>query len=147
MSISKDLFLAILAMDSYNRGYNPGVILPSNSGTQIGLANVGRYTNQDGQEQATVAASFFAQAYTLNGETIISYRGTDTEFFTGSDFPAFTMGAGFYATNQGNLALDFYRTVNGGNAAANPNISVVGHSLGGALAANDNAVLDEACVA
>lgn len=25
MTISKDLFLAILAMDSYNRGYNEGI--------------------------------------------------------------------------------------------------------------------------
>lgn len=25
MTISKELFLAILSMDSYNRGYNPGI--------------------------------------------------------------------------------------------------------------------------
>ncbi len=31
-----------------------------------------------GIARADVNASFFAQAYTLGGKTIISYRGTDT---------------------------------------------------------------------
>ena len=80
MSISTtnpDLMRAILAMDAYNRGYNSG-IGPLNGGlggvgSQIGLATVIR---QEGGTNAQ-AASFFAQAYTLGGQTIISYRGTD----------------------------------------------------------------------
>ncbi len=80
MSISTtnpDLMCAILAMDAYNRGYNSG-IGPVNGGlggvgSQIGLATVIR---QEGGTNAQ-AASFFAQAYTLGGKVVISYRGTD----------------------------------------------------------------------
>jgi hypothetical protein len=37
MAISKDLFMAILSMDVYNRGYNTGLSL---SGTSIGNATI-----------------------------------------------------------------------------------------------------------
>jgi hypothetical protein len=82
MSISTsnpDLMRAILAMDAYNRGYNAGVKSPNAplneglTGTQIGLATIGL---RKGDLEAQ-AASFFAQAYTLGGQTVISYRGTD----------------------------------------------------------------------
>ncbi|HRK23464.1 MAG TPA: hypothetical protein PLQ11_00780 [Beijerinckiaceae bacterium] len=63
MVISKDLFLAILAMDSYNRGYLPGVVLPGSAATGIGNATL----RTDAQPQDYEAASFFAQAYTLTG--------------------------------------------------------------------------------
>jgi hypothetical protein len=73
MAISPDLFLAILSMDAYNRGYNPGLVLDPNV-NQIGNAILGIADNS-AQAQA---AGFFAQAYTLsNGQTVISYRGTD----------------------------------------------------------------------
>lgn len=77
MTISSDLFAAILAMDSYNRGYNSGLAV---SGSNIGNATLGNnssvldQTPNEGRDQA---ASFFAQSYTWNGQTIISYRGTD----------------------------------------------------------------------
>jgi hypothetical protein len=74
MAISDDLFLAILAMDAYNRGYNAGLKV---TGAEIGNALIGL---EKGDAEAQ-AASFFAQAYTWNGEgngrTVISYRGTD----------------------------------------------------------------------
>jgi hypothetical protein len=93
MSISKDLFLAILAMDAYNRGYNAGIKSPDAApnqgltGTHIGLAKL----RSDVLPQGYEAASFFAQAYELTGsyagtdgapgltagQTVISYRGTD----------------------------------------------------------------------
>jgi hypothetical protein len=80
MAISDDLFRAILAMDAYNRGYNAGIKSEGAgpreglTGTQIGLATVGLRANATTDE----AASFFAQAYTWNGKTVISYRGTET---------------------------------------------------------------------
>lgn len=75
MSISDDLFLAILAMDSYNRGYNAGLGDPQTglAGTQIGNATLAQRSDTS-QGSTAVAASFFAQAYTWNGQTVISYR-------------------------------------------------------------------------
>jgi hypothetical protein len=78
MSISNELMLAILAMDAYNRGYNAGIgpkdIGLGLAGSQIGNATVNVI------EGGTVAeaASFFAISYSYNGQTVISYRGTDT---------------------------------------------------------------------
>ena len=55
MSISKDLFLAILAMDSYNRGYDAGVYgLSSAPGTKLGQASV----TQDKGDPVAQAAGF-----------------------------------------------------------------------------------------
>ena len=82
MSISSELFMAILAMDAYNRGYYPGITDSGDSnegmaGNSIGTAIVGLSADVATYPNA-VAASFFAQAYTLaNGQTVISYRGTD----------------------------------------------------------------------
>jgi hypothetical protein len=84
MSISPDLFLAILSMDAYDRGYDRGLDVSS---AQIGIATSGadssiaRGANNQPLDQL---ASFFAQAYTINqagidglfdGQKIISYRG------------------------------------------------------------------------
>jgi hypothetical protein len=74
MSINCAVFKSILAMDSYNRGYNPGIQL---SGSMIGNAQIRNDPLPVGYE----SASFFAQAYTWNGETVISYRGTDKGSF------------------------------------------------------------------
>jgi hypothetical protein len=88
--MNKDLFLAILSMDSYNRGYKRGVKFspgePSAdinpTGTQIGNATILRDAN-DAQGVAK-AAGFYALAYNVStagisglSGTVISYRGTD----------------------------------------------------------------------
>ena len=110
--MSDDLFLAILAMDAYNRGYSAGVNM---TGGQIGNATVGV---ADGDSIAQ-AASFFAQSYILaNGQTVISYRGTDnTSFFNpGSDiWNGWITGAGVYGSAQAEMAAQFYQSVNGGS--------------------------------
>ena len=74
-SSNPDLMRAILAMDAYNRGYNAGIGDPNTglAGNRLGLATL----RQDMLPQGFQAASFFAQAYTLGGQTVISYRGTD----------------------------------------------------------------------
>jgi hypothetical protein len=78
-SSNPDLMRAILAMDSYNRGYNAGIKSPGAGpnegliGTQLGLATINSVVLPQGFE----AASFYAQTYTLNGTTIIAYRGSD----------------------------------------------------------------------
>jgi hypothetical protein len=83
MTISPDLFLAILAMDSYNRGYNEGIVV---SGSQIGTATIGA-ASPTGLNSPERAASFFAQAYTLqSGQRVISYRGTTFDGDLGPSF-------------------------------------------------------------
>ena len=96
MAISSDLFMAILALDSYNRGYNVGVNLTGNS---IGTADIGI----DKGDQQAQDASFFAQSYLWNGKTIIAYRGTDTIPGSLSDLPVFAIGATFPDTDQTRL--------------------------------------------
>ncbi|WP_074445105.1 hypothetical protein [Saliniramus fredricksonii] len=92
---------------------------------------------EPGQDPASIAASFYARAYTYNGEIIISYRGTDQYFWNdqswGDIINGWVLGAGVTASSQGELALQFYNAVKDG-AGENTSISLTGHSLGGGLA-------------
>ena len=83
MSISPELMYAILSMDAYNRGYNPGIanLAEASNGTvQIGTATITKNLQDAQLSNAAQAAGFYALAYEWNGETIISYRGTDQNF-------------------------------------------------------------------
>ena len=78
MSISPELMYAILSMDVYNRGYNPGIagLSESSDGSvKIGTATITRNLQDVQLSGEAVAAGFYAVAYEWNGETIISYRG------------------------------------------------------------------------
>ena len=88
MTISKDLYLAILAMDAYNRGYGVGIGGLGGIGSTIGSTTILTDSETVAATKATAAAAgFYAVAYTmgsgpdvppeLQGKTIISYRGTD----------------------------------------------------------------------
>ncbi|WP_339765226.1 calcium-binding protein, partial [uncultured Hoeflea sp.] len=144
MTISQDLFMAILSMDSYNRGYDAGIMLEDNS---IGYAAVeARDTYvDDATYQNWQESGFYAVAYQWNGETVISYRGTDNPnpLAEGSDFwNGWTLGAGFPQASQGGLSIDFFESVVGDgdanfsafDAGAGDGVIVTGHSLGGGLA-------------
>jgi hypothetical protein len=84
-AISKTLMLAILSMDSYQRGYGAGIILPSQAANGVGNATVFTDSTRELDLAPTSSAGFYAAAYTINnsgiagldGKTIISYRGTD----------------------------------------------------------------------
>ena len=95
MTISKDLFLAILSMDAYNRGYDAGISdgdendtdgLGDAIGTQIGNASVVARSDSDSNSDE-VAAGFYAIAYEMTADVgegddkllagQISYRGTE----------------------------------------------------------------------
>jgi hypothetical protein len=78
--MNADVFRAILAMDSYNRRYGQGVNgLSAVPGTQLGAATVlDDSILRLGAESAETG--FYASAYSWNGKTVISYRGTNPEF-------------------------------------------------------------------
>lgn len=108
-----NLELAILAMDSYNRGPDRGMVLAGGA--------IGRFT----LDTAEADGSFFGQAYVAAGDTIISYRGTD-----GLGDVLSWVGALGHDTAQARAAAAFYQGVTGGISASS-NIYVTGHSLGG----------------
>ena len=68
--MNRDVFLSLLALDAYNRGYGQNVGGLCNSG-MIGNANIRRQSNISPNSEE-VAAGFYAIAYEWNGETIIS---------------------------------------------------------------------------
>lgn len=141
--MNRDLFLAILSMDSYNRGYGRGVKLNSSDadyandeiGARLGAASV---TAQIITEEAQ-AAGFYAIAYNWNGETIIAYRGSDNidkgaaianalgkyPIWWGSGFNivatdddvtnGYGVAFGYPDGPQAKLAVEFYKAVAGGN--------------------------------
>ena len=87
MTISKDLY-SILSLDAYNRGYNSGVV-DFNGDSQAGLGEDGSIGNaviktrlelniSEAKYVEWQAAGFYAVAYEVDSEIVISYRGTDT---------------------------------------------------------------------
>ena len=68
MTISKDLFLALLSMDAYNRGYGAGVDLgqnsdESNGSIALGGATIVKNLKDVGLLDQAKAAGFYAVAY------------------------------------------------------------------------------------
>lgn len=127
--MNRELFLSILAMDSYNRGYgdgikgldSPGPDPESDSKIKIGEATL----LFDANDRAGVArtAGFYAIAYNVANTglsgltgTVISYRGTTYET-NGSDLSKYRdiwngwlVGAGLLV-DQSKLTLEFYKRV------------------------------------
>jgi len=89
-----DLFDAVLAMDTYQRGAD-GAILSARLGNTLGTGSAVAFA-PPGTGLATGADApfgFFAQAYRLSdGSTVIAYRGTDQGF--GLSSPDFKYGFG-----------------------------------------------------
>ena len=139
--ISDELMLSILSMDAYNRGYDPGISgLSDESGSSIGNATItARSSSQAGS--AEVNAGFYAISYTWNGQTVISYRGTDDVLGLGAGvgdvWNGWITGTGTLVNSeQAALAVQFYDSVTGGDVAGGVSGGAVltGHSLGGGLA-------------
>lgn len=118
----KTFFDSILTLDSYNRVYGEGIDVP---GQQLGFYSLELFSENQG-------ISFFAQSYTRDSETIISFRGTDNFWF--DLFTGYSLAIGSPGSAQANAAAEFYKTVNGDSSGANRNIILTGHSLGGGLA-------------
>ncbi|GJL65542.1 MAG: hypothetical protein NPIRA05_05130 [Nitrospirales bacterium] len=125
---SDELMYAILAMDAYNRGYNPGLVYEGNS---IGTATVTQQS-ETSPNSPEVNAGFYAVSYEWNGETIISYRGTDSLLF---ELPLVDYPIAFnddFDEAQVHLASQFFHAVS--DSIGSTAITTTGHSLGGALA-------------
>jgi hypothetical protein len=134
-----NLFLAILAMDSYDRDYNQGVfVTPQRAGDDAAGVQIGDATVYN--HSAIVPDSFYGIAYNWEGVTVISYRGTDDtsllNLLNGDLLNGWTLGAGSAGAPQATDASQFYQQVTGlgifdGPA---PDLVLTGHSLGGGLA-------------
>lgn len=114
---------AILAMDAYNRGNIPAVDIDNSA--QVGSASV-LLTRADTE------SGFFAVAYRVGEEVVISYRGTDVRPFSefAKDAENWAGGIG-WETAQAKAAAAFYQDV---VATYGDNVTLTGHSLGGGLA-------------
>ena len=147
-NISKDLLLAILALDAYNRGYGAGISdLSQKSETKVGPARIITNAEKELGEGEAQSAGFYAIAYELDkaveglpkGSVIISYRGTDDYgvFSLDNDiWGGWSFGGGWPISDQLDLAEKFYEAVfPGKNTFEGKNGPIfTGHSLGGGLA-------------
>lgn len=152
MTVSKELFLSILAMDSYNRAYNAGLAdglgpKDENGNDTDGLGRLNSILGTatviaDAQDVEGIAqaASFYAVAYRVEAgawegltqaTTVISYRGTDEPFTELLSIDYAIARIDSFAEDQVHLASQFYNAVRESGAE---NITLTGHSLGGALA-------------
>jgi hypothetical protein len=123
----KDLLIAILSMDSYNQGYEPGL---SHGSLTIGSATLVTDSTFKLGLNATFPVGFYAAAYDTPYGTVISYRGTDGNVNSGSDIAfGWPIALGYTLDNQAAPALNFYNSVAGHESAI-----LTGHSLGGGLA-------------
>ena len=72
-----DLIYAILAMDSYHRGYGRDISGLAEDGN---TAKIGAYSIvQNISQTGWFNAGFYAIAYKNGDDTVISYRGTDNK--------------------------------------------------------------------
>lgn len=136
-------------MDAYNRGYGAGIKFGNESGNnsiddsgiKVGTAIILDNSTDVLGSGIDSAIGFYALAYSYNGETIISYRGTDNPvpFTYGSDFNnGWPLSLG--GSVQGQMAIDFYNEVVN---VTSTSITLTGHSLGGGLAGFVAAISDQ----
>lgn len=135
--MNRELFLSILALDSYNRGYGERMAGLGVSG-RIGNATILTDALSRLDSAEVLRADFYAIAYEYEGDTIIAYRGTDE---LGKDaVNGYGVGAGFTGglfAPQADLAVEFYTAVTGRPAfyiTPPTDVTLVGHSLAGGLA-------------
>ena len=140
---SPTLMQAILAMDAYNQGYKPGL---AHGEVQIGNATVRprEILVSDDEYANWQTAGFYAVAYNYDGQTVISYRGTDNlSLFPdplsggGDIWTGWGVGLGSYLGQQALLAAEFYQAVTNteNSSPLEGTALLVGHSMGGGLAA------------
>ncbi len=120
MDPQTELFLAILAMDAYNRNPANGTLVASRfpggnniGSTQLGAANfvLGTVDN---------STDFLATAWNWNGQYVVAYRGTVfslIDFFKEA-YNGYGVGAGSALGPQAQESIKFYQDVAALNASA-----------------------------
>jgi hypothetical protein len=162
MTMNRDLFLAILSMDSYNRGYGPGIVglrVPelNPDGSPRSMIRIGNATIQSDSLAVlgppSQAAGFYALAYRVSGvagiadgSTVIAYRGSDNigepseifeRFITGNPGDddvnsGYGVALGSPVGPQALLALRFFQSV--ATPQNQSNVITTGHSMGAGFA-------------
>jgi len=126
---SSALINAVLAMDVYNRGVNPALV--------VSFSQIGDYDLVAGSIVST-ADSFQAATYQLAGDPttrILAFRGTDDL----ADVPSWLGGAGLTGWPTQFPDAEAYCAAWGTTA----HVSLTGHSLGGGLAGYIAALYDK----
>jgi hypothetical protein len=132
----KDPFLAILSMDSYNRGAGSGIRHNGDDdrdGLGVSNASIGGATVINIELPfGSLPAGFSATAYSLgtgaNTEIVISYRGTNfspSDQFRPDVANGWASGIGDFRASQVELATQFLSTV---IANTEGKITLTGHS-------------------
>lgn len=134
--ISEKLMMALFALDAYSRSKSDDDLIDDvrlfglgSDGTMLGEATIVATENVPG-------SSFVAVAYSWNGKTVLSFRGTDDPSLAGDITNGWALGTGWDGTSQAGLAASFYVTMTGQSlfAPAASDVILTGHSLGGGLA-------------
>ena len=136
--ISEKLMMSLFALDAYSRSKNDDDLKDDvrlfglgSDGSVLGDATIVATENVPG-------SSFVAVAYSWNGKTVLSFRGTDAAniWLDGDIWNGWSLGAGFDIASQAGLAASFYEAMTGQSlfAPASGNVILTGHSLGGGLA-------------
>jgi hypothetical protein len=112
--LDRDVFLSIVALDSYNRGYGANLRGLEQSGA-IGRATIRAF--EAGEQNGWQSAGFYAIAYDVSavsgfvpGGKVISYRGTNTNpvpELLADIFNGWTLGAGFPGGKRAQMAANF----------------------------------------
>ena len=77
MTTLTQIFDEILALDSYNRGYLPGLTIPGSTIKKAKIISPDDLGIDGSVIQKWETDGFYASIYALNGQIVISYRGTD----------------------------------------------------------------------
>ncbi len=151
MALTRDLYLAILSLDVYNRDYDDVVRLAESDRIgEAGILGLGGIDPDGSLYAAWQDEGFYAIAYdtsgiaAVGGDLILSFRGTNPNFWnpeTGGvpilrdAWNGWTAALGLSGTDSGQmvLALDFYGEILAAEGTDPARAGTAGHSLGGGL--------------
>ena len=150
MAVSRNLYLALLSIDVYNRDYDTVVTVEGDMIGDVSVIDPASYDPFGSLLYDWQSTGFYALAYdtsavdTIVDPYVFSYRGTNPS--PGEDFltspiwldasNGWTAAVGFPGGDggQASQAVDFYSIVLADLDADGGEVTITGHSLGGGLA-------------